>query len=96
MEQQFDASKIAALTGNALQDDETFKSEGGFVPERDQVYFEMRQGGNTFYVGVRDLLICLKLLESMNEIPEIGGKWWSLTASLYGDDLPMIESKKEE
>lgn len=32
-------NKIAKITGNAIQDDETFKAEGGFVPERDQFYF---------------------------------------------------------
>ena len=34
--------KRALLTGIAVQDDETFKSEGGFVPERDQYYFQMK------------------------------------------------------
>ena len=41
MEKCFDEKKIAKLTGTAVQDDETFKAEGGFVPERDQFYFEM-------------------------------------------------------
>ena len=40
MEKCFDENKIAKLTGTAVQDDETFKAEGGFVPERDQFYFE--------------------------------------------------------
>ena len=69
MKEQFD-SKIAILTGTAIQDDETFKSEGGFVPERDQFYFQMKQGNNEFFVGFKDMLICLKLLETMKEIPE--------------------------
>lgn len=33
MNTNLDTSKIATLTGKAIQDDETFKSEGGFVPE---------------------------------------------------------------
>lgn len=68
--------KRALLTGIAVQDDETFKSEGGFVPERDQYYFQMKQGNDLFMIGFKDLLICLKLLENMNEIPKIGNKWW--------------------
>lgn len=39
----FFKDKIAMLTGTAIQDDETFKSEGGFIPERDQYYFQMQQ-----------------------------------------------------
>lgn len=33
MEKCFDEKKIAKLTGTAVQDDETFKAEGGFVPD---------------------------------------------------------------
>lgn len=65
MEKCFDENKIAKLTGTAVQDDETFKAEGGFVPERDQFYFEMKQGNHVFMVGFKDLLICLRLLEEM-------------------------------
>ena len=36
MAEKLDGNKIAMLTGIAIQDDETFKSEGGFIPERDQ------------------------------------------------------------
>lgn len=43
MEKSFKKSEIAKLTGTAIQDDETFKSEGGFVPERDQYYFQMKK-----------------------------------------------------
>lgn len=46
--EKFNETKIATLTGTAIQDDETFKSDGGFVPERDQYYFQMQQGDNTF------------------------------------------------
>lgn len=45
MEKCFDEKKIAKLTGTAVQDDETFKAEGGFVHERDQFYFEMKADG---------------------------------------------------
>ena len=86
--------KIAVLTGNAIQDDETFKSEGGFVPERDQYYFELKQGDNTFLVGFKDILTCLRLLEKMDEIPKIGEKWWLQMASLYGNDLLMVNLKE--
>lgn len=79
--------KIAILTGTAFQDDETFKSEGGFDPERDQFYFEMQQGDHTFLIGFKDLLKCLKLLEKMGEIPEIGAKWWLRMATLYGEEI---------
>ena len=41
MAEKLDGNKIAMLTGIAIQDDETFKSEGGFIPERDQYYFQM-------------------------------------------------------
>ena len=53
MAEKLDGNKIAMLTGIAIQDDETFKSEGGFIPERDQYYFQMQQGGNVFWVGFR-------------------------------------------
>ena len=48
MEKWLDSNKVAMLTGTAIQDDETFKSEGGFIPERDQYYFQMQQGDNVF------------------------------------------------
>lgn len=96
MEKCFDENKIAKLTGTAVQDDETFKAEGGFVPERDQFYFEMKQGDNTFLVGFKDLLTCLKLLEKMEEIPKVDEKWWLQMAGLYGDDILMIEFKETE
>lgn len=91
MNTNLDTSKIATLTGKAIQDDETFKSEGGFVPERDQFYFEMKQGDNVFLVGFKDLLISLKLMEQMQEIPKISDKWWSQIATLYGWDLQMLK-----
>ena len=56
MKKGLDENKVAVLTGKAIQDDETFKSEGGFIPERDQYYFEMQQGDNVFLVGFKDLL----------------------------------------
>lgn len=95
MEKILNSSKIAMLTGTALQDDEIFKSEGGFVPERDQYYFEMRQGDTEFLVGFKDLLTCLRLLEQMGEIPEIGHKWWLQIASLYGNDVLATDSKED-
>lgn len=64
----FFKDKIAMLTGTAIQDDETFKSEGGFIPERDQYYFQMQQGENVFLVGSKELLICLRLLEKISHI----------------------------
>ena len=96
MKKWLDSDKIAMLTGTAIQDDETFKSEGGFVPERDQYYFEMQQGGNVFLVGFKDLLKSLRLLENMGEIPEIGDKWWMQMAALYGNDILMVEFKEAE
>ena len=94
MEKLSDSNKIAMLTGKAIQDDETFKSEGGFIPERDQYYFQMQQGGNAFWVGFKDLLTCLRLLEKMGEIPEIGDKWWLQMSTLYGNDILMVEFKE--
>lgn len=91
-----DLKKVAMLTGLAIQDDETFKLEGGFIPERDQYYFKMKQGENIFLVGVKDLLISLRLLEKMGEIPEIGSKWWLQMATLYGNDILMVEFKEIE
>lgn len=96
MNTNLDTSKIATLTGKAIQDDETFKSEGGFVPERDQFYFEMKQGDNVFLVGFKDLLISLKLMEQMQEIPKISDKWWSQIATLYGLDLQMLELEDKQ
>lgn len=87
MDKLLDSNKIATLTGRAVQDDETFKEEGGFVAERDQFYFEMMQGDNTFYVGLKDMLISIKMLESIAEIPEINAKWWSQMESLYGEEI---------
>ena len=94
MQKWLDRNKVAMLTGAAIQDDETFKSEGGFIPERDQYYFQMQQGGNVFLVGFKDLLTCLRLLEKMGEIPEIGDKWWLQMSTLYGNDILMVEFKK--
>lgn len=84
-------NKIAVSTGVAIQDNEVFKLDGGFIPKRDQYYFQMKQGDNIFLVGFKDLLICLRLLEKMEEIPKITEKWWLQMASLYGDDILMVE-----
>ena len=83
--------KIAMLTGNAIQDDETFKYEGGFIPERDQLYIELKQGENTFLIGFTDILLCLKLLEQLDEIPKIPSIWWQQAQSLYGGKANMLE-----
>ena len=96
MKKCLDENKVAILTGKAIQDDETFKSEGSFIPERDQYYFEMKQGDNVFLVGFKDLLISLRLLEKMGEIPEIGDKWWLQMATLYGNDILMVEFTETE
>lgn len=87
----FENDKVAKLTGTAVQDDETFKSKGGFIPERDQFYFQMQQGSNVFFVGFKDLLICLKMMEEMGEIPKIGDKWWLQMVTLYGKDINVVE-----
>ena len=94
MKKCLDENKVAVLTGKAIQDDETFKSEGGFIPERDQYYFEMQQDSNVFLVGFKDLLTCFRLLEKMGEIPEIGEKWWLQMSTLYGNDILMAEFKE--
>lgn len=96
MENKLDNSKIAILTGEAIKDDETFKSEGGFIPERDQYYFKMKQGENIFLIGFKDLLISLRLLEQMEEIPKIGEKWWLQMATLYGNDIRMVEFTEKD
>lgn len=96
MQKQLDESKIATLTGTAVQDDETFKTEGGFVPERDQYYFQMQQGDNTFLVGFKEMLIGLRLLEKMGDIPKIGEKWWLQMATLYGNDILMVDCEETE
>ena len=87
MEKLLDSNKIAMLTGTAIQDDETLTAESGFIPERNQYYFQMQQGGNVFLVGFKDLLTCLRLLEKMGEIPEIGDKWWLQMSTLYGNEI---------
>lgn len=96
MNERLDSAKVAMLTGAAIQDNQTFKSEGGFIPERDQYYFKMQQGDNVFLVGFKDLLISLRLLEKMGEIPEIGNKWWLQMATLYGNDILMVEFTEAE
>ena len=88
MNKSLDSAKIATLTGKAVQDDETFKSEGGFVPERDQFYFEMKQGNNVFFVGFKDLLICLKLMEQMQEIPPISIPIWRAAIASHAVLIP--------
>lgn len=47
-------------------------------------------------VGFKDLLTCLRLLEKMGEISEIGDKWWLQMATLYGNDILMVEFRKTE
>ena len=94
MKKQLESNKVAILTGAAIQDDETFKSEGGFIPERDQYYFQIQQGGNVFGVGFKHLLTGLRLLEKMVEIPEIGDKRWLQMSTLYGNDILMVEFKE--
>lgn len=96
MKKLLDENQIAALTGVAIQDDETFKAEGGFVPERDQYYFQMQQGDNTFLVGFKEMLIGLRLLEKMGDIPKIGEKWWLQMATLYGNDILMVDCEETE
>ena len=96
MNKTLDKNQIATLTGVAIQDDETFKTEGGFIPERDQYYFQMKQGENVFLLGFKDILTCLRLLEKMGELPEIGDKWWQQVATLYGKDILMSDFKKTE
>lgn len=86
-----ESKNIATLTGKAFQDDETYKYEGGFIPERDQLYFEFKQGDNTFLLGFTDILICLKLLEQLDEIPKIPAIWWSQSERLYGNEADMLE-----
>lgn len=88
-----DANKVTTLTGTAVKDDESFKSEGGFVPERDQYYLELQQGDNNFYVGFKDMLICLRLLEKMEEIPPIGEKWWLQLGIILAKSKIMFTSK---
>ena len=94
--ENLDKNKIAMLTGVALQDDETFRAEGGFVPERDQFYFEMKQDEHVFLLGFKDMLTCMRLLEKMGEIPKIGEKWWLRMASFYGDDILEVEFEEEK
>lgn len=94
--EKLDKNNVAMLTGVALQDDETFQAEGGFVPERDQFYFEMKQDEHVFLLGFKDMLTCMRLLEKMGEIPKIGEKWWLQMASLYGKDILMVEFMEKE
>ena len=95
MQRDFTDNEIAALTGIAVQDDETYKKEGGFIPERDQYYFQMRQGDQEFFLGFKDMLLCIRLLEKLREIPEIGEKWWLMMATLYGDDILMPDFSED-
>ena len=89
MEEQF--TKIVKPTGLAYQDNETFKTLGDFIPERDQFYFELKSGDDTFLLGSKDMLICLRLLEKLKEIKKIDEGWWVNMTSLYGDEILMVE-----
>ena len=60
MENYPEKDKIAMLTGTAIQDDETFKLKGGFVPE----------------------------------FPKISDKWWLQMATLYGNDILMVDYER--
>lgn len=91
MSKKIQDNEIAILTGTAICDNETFQEKGGFEPERDQYYFQIQQGECQFFIGFKDILTCLRVLEKLEEIPEIGSKWWSQMATLYGQDLLMIE-----
>lgn len=91
---KIDLTKTAHLTGEAYQDDETFKSEGGFEAERDQLYFKMKQNDNEFLVGLKDLLICLRLAETMGEVPKLENPWWIDVSNLYDEFFPVIDFKE--
>ena len=54
-------------------------------------YCEMQKENDVFLVGFKDLLLCLRLLENMGEIPKINENWWLQMATLYGNDILMIE-----
>ncbi len=83
---------VARLTGEAFQDDETFKLEGGgFVPDRDQLYFMLQQGDARFALGLKDILMCLSVAKKMGEIPSLPAKWWQQMISLYGNDIVMVD-----
>lgn len=40
---------------------------------------------------VRILYEILRIIENMNEIPEIGEKWWQQMATLYGNDIYILK-----
>lgn len=94
LDDKIDLNKTAHLTGEAYQDDETFKSEGGFEAERDQLYFKMKQNDNEFLVGLKDLLICLRLAETMGEVPKLENPWWIDVSNLYDEFFPVIDFKE--
>lgn len=54
----------------------------------------MQQGNNVFLVGSKELLICLRLLEKMGEFPKISDKWWLQMATLYGNDILMVDYER--
>ena len=84
MENYPEKDKIAMLTGTAIQDDETFKLKGGFVPERDQYYFQMQQGNNVFLVGSKELLICLKRWGNfLRSVINGGCRWQHFTEMIF-------------
>ena len=64
--------------------------------EEKKYLVEMKQGDNVFLVGFKDLLIGLKLMEQMHEIPKISDKWWSQIATLYGWDLQALELEDKQ
>ena len=61
---QLDGSKAAMLTEVAIQDDETFKPEGGFVPETEGLQ------GQELYNIDEAVDICLRMA-TKNDLDEI-------------------------
>ena len=64
MMKQLDGSKAAMLTEVAIQDDETFKPEGGFVPETEGLQ------GQELYNIDEAVDICLRMA-TKNDLDEI-------------------------
>lgn len=84
--------QISMVTGEAMQGDASFNIE----PERDQYYFEMQQEDNRFFVGLKDMLIGLKILENLGEIPKINEEWWLEISTHYGKEILMTNFEDEE
>ena len=63
-------------------------------PKETNIIFRYNKVAMSLGLVFKHLLTCLRLLEKMGEIPEIGDKRWLQMSTLYGNDILMVEFKE--